>query len=316
MASKKKLIPKDEMPEVENPQSGQIQVYEEASVNAGEKGTWRWRLRAANGKIIANSGEGYMRKAAALKAANRMLDYTLPEVTVVELEEVVAAPQPPTVPPVTSKPGKPSNLVVSKGVGQNTLSWSAPSTGGAVAMYHVYRKIGKGKWREIVTHADHLTATTYVDHTSAKKVMYKVVAMGMDGKHGASSNVARPSTAIPPVVVTPPATPIGQPSTPNQPFVRILSPISNTRVEGTFAVFVEAHDLTSGNVVDAAGISQVDLYVDGRIVGSEQRSVDAKYKYEVNSVLYLSGEHLLMARAIDKDGNKADSSVVHVNVRN
>ena len=31
---------------------------------------WRWRLTAANGKIIANSGEGYYNKADCLAAIN------------------------------------------------------------------------------------------------------------------------------------------------------------------------------------------------------------------------------------------------------
>lgn len=29
------------------------------------KGEWRWHLRARNGKIIADSGEGYKRKRSA-----------------------------------------------------------------------------------------------------------------------------------------------------------------------------------------------------------------------------------------------------------
>lgn len=31
-----------------------------------------WHLRASNGKIIATSGEGYLRKAGAIKAAARI----------------------------------------------------------------------------------------------------------------------------------------------------------------------------------------------------------------------------------------------------
>lgn len=33
---------------------------------------WRWRLRARNGNIVADSGEGYVRKSAAVKAAVRI----------------------------------------------------------------------------------------------------------------------------------------------------------------------------------------------------------------------------------------------------
>lgn len=35
-------------------------------------GEWRWRLRASNSRIIADSGEGYKRKSSAKKAAERM----------------------------------------------------------------------------------------------------------------------------------------------------------------------------------------------------------------------------------------------------
>jgi len=34
-----------------------------------KKGEYRWRLKAGNGKIIANSGEGYKTKAGVEKAA-------------------------------------------------------------------------------------------------------------------------------------------------------------------------------------------------------------------------------------------------------
>ena len=32
------------------------------------KGEWRWRLKASNGKIIADSGEGYKNEADCLAA--------------------------------------------------------------------------------------------------------------------------------------------------------------------------------------------------------------------------------------------------------
>lgn len=33
------------------------------------RGEWRWRLKARNGRIVADSGEGYVRKAGAINAA-------------------------------------------------------------------------------------------------------------------------------------------------------------------------------------------------------------------------------------------------------
>lgn len=42
---------------------------------------WRWRLKSANGKIVADSGEAYVRRAGATRAAAgliRILAYDVP----------------------------------------------------------------------------------------------------------------------------------------------------------------------------------------------------------------------------------------------
>jgi uncharacterized protein YegP (UPF0339 family) len=36
------------------------------------KGEWRWQLRAANGRIIADSGEGYKQRHKAMTAMYRI----------------------------------------------------------------------------------------------------------------------------------------------------------------------------------------------------------------------------------------------------
>lgn len=43
-----------------------IQVYRD------RKGEWRWRLRASNGLIVADGGEGYVRKYGVLRAISRV----------------------------------------------------------------------------------------------------------------------------------------------------------------------------------------------------------------------------------------------------
>lgn len=45
-----------------------IEVFRET----GELKDWRWRLIAANGKIIATSGEGYKRKASCVAIAEKI----------------------------------------------------------------------------------------------------------------------------------------------------------------------------------------------------------------------------------------------------
>lgn len=43
-------------------------VYKDA------RGEWRWRLWAKNGKIVADSGEGYKRRGGAVAACDRLVD--------------------------------------------------------------------------------------------------------------------------------------------------------------------------------------------------------------------------------------------------
>lgn len=44
-------------------------MFEVFKDHAGE---WRWRLTAANGRIIADSAEGYSKRSAVLKAIARV----------------------------------------------------------------------------------------------------------------------------------------------------------------------------------------------------------------------------------------------------
>lgn len=43
-----------------------IKVYPDA------RGGWRWRLRAANGRIVADSGEAYSGRREAMRAAQAL----------------------------------------------------------------------------------------------------------------------------------------------------------------------------------------------------------------------------------------------------
>ncbi len=326
-APKRHRVSKLKMHGVKNPQKGQIQIFQEMG------GTdWRWRLRSVNGRILADSGEGYKTKQEVLDAANRVLDFELSEVTVVELEPQAARPlpqQPPaaqTPPSPTETPGKVGTLSVEKGVnlvtvvkeeGKNTLTWTAPSTGGQVAMYHIERKAGKGKFVEIVGHSDHLTATTYVDTkiTAGVDYTYRVRAHGVNGKHGPYSNMAHPGVSVTPAPVTPAPAPQPTPgSDKSAPFVQVTSPGGGATVGGEIKVMAEAYDLPGDP--SAVGVAQVDLYIDGKLAGSAQTSTDNKYRFTINWAPYLNGEHALMARAVDKAGNKADSARVIVTVRN
>ena len=39
-------------------------------------GEWRWRLWSRNGRIVADSGEGYKRRRDAMRMCERLQDYS------------------------------------------------------------------------------------------------------------------------------------------------------------------------------------------------------------------------------------------------
>jgi len=57
-----------------------LEIYRDA------KREWRWRLRASNGRIVADSGEGYRRRAAAYEAVKRVRSILAGDVPVVEVK--------------------------------------------------------------------------------------------------------------------------------------------------------------------------------------------------------------------------------------
>jgi len=50
------------------------------------RGEWRWRLRASNGCIVADGGEGYRRRASVYKAVGRVKSILAGDVPVVEVQ--------------------------------------------------------------------------------------------------------------------------------------------------------------------------------------------------------------------------------------
>lgn len=45
-----------------------IRIYKD------KRGEWRWRMVARNGRTVADSGEGYVRRSNARRAAYRLVD--------------------------------------------------------------------------------------------------------------------------------------------------------------------------------------------------------------------------------------------------
>jgi len=74
------------------PGAGTVELYQ-TTESMGDKGTWRWRLKANNGKTVADSAEAYVSHAFAVEAARNMLSYSSANTNIVELPKPVPAPQ-------------------------------------------------------------------------------------------------------------------------------------------------------------------------------------------------------------------------------
>jgi len=48
---------------------------------------WRWSLKSSNGKIIADSGEGYGKRSHCLRMVGRIIDYAMKAIVVIEESE-------------------------------------------------------------------------------------------------------------------------------------------------------------------------------------------------------------------------------------
>jgi subtilisin family serine protease len=89
------------------------------------------------------------------------------------------------------------------------------------------------------------------------------------------------------------------------PTTSITSPTNGATVSGTTTV--------SANASDAVGVTRVELYVDGGLVGSDTTT---PYQIAWNTTTASNGSHGLQTRAFDAAGNVGSSAVVNVTVSN
>src|SRR5438093_563612 len=64
------------------PALARVEIYQQA-VDLG--GTWRWRLVARNGRILADSGEAYVKRAEAILRATQVLNLAFMRVDMKEV---------------------------------------------------------------------------------------------------------------------------------------------------------------------------------------------------------------------------------------
>lgn len=89
------------------------------------------------------------------------------------------------------------------------------------------------------------------------------------------------------------------------PTVNVTAPSNGATVSGTVTITASASD----NV----GVSRVEFFVDGALVGTDTSS---PYSYAWNSASVANGSHALMARAYDAAGNVGTDNDTSVNVSN
>jgi hypothetical protein len=132
------------------------------------------------------------------------------------------------------------------------------------------------------------------DTTSAANGAHAIVAQAWD----AAGNVGTSAT----VTV---AVQNGTPGDTTPPTVSIVSPASGATVSGNVAVSAQASD----NV----GVTRVELYADGALIGT---STASPYAATWSTAAVANGGHSLLAKAYDAAGNVGTSAAVSVTVSN
>jgi poly(hydroxyalkanoate) depolymerase family esterase len=89
------------------------------------------------------------------------------------------------------------------------------------------------------------------------------------------------------------------------PTVNVTAPTAGTTVSGTVTI--------SASASDNVGVSRVEFFVDGALVGSDTSS---PYSFAWNSASVANGSHALMAKAYDAAGNVGTDNDTSVNVSN
>lgn len=200
--------------------------------------------------------------------------------------------------PDITAPTIPTNLtgnVVS--ANQITLSWTASTDKGGVALYRIYRGDNGSPIVAIGTS----TTPAYVDRTATSKVTYNYRIAACDAIPNCSGLSAGVRLTTPAAAdTTPPAT-------------AIYAPLAGSTVSRSVALVATATDLP-GTGEEASGIAGVRIQVDGMDVAAE---VTAKPYYVVlNTKNVSNGAHTVTAIGRDIAGNVSTSAPAVINVAN
>jgi subtilase family serine protease len=182
-----------------DPNSG-VSVYDGTPYN-GQTGWWTvggtsasspmWAARSADDAVHVNAGYVYANNIAfrditvGSNGASALVGYDLATGRGSWATTVVVAP-----------PGAPSGLTAAGGAGSVSLGWSAPTTGGGVQSYNVYRGVASGG--ETLLQAG-VIGTSYTDSsvTAGTPYFYEVTASNSGGGSSRSNEASATPTAAP-----------------------------------------------------------------------------------------------------------------------
>ncbi|HXU11693.1 MAG TPA: Ig-like domain-containing protein, partial [Candidatus Binatia bacterium] len=196
------------------------------------------------------------------------------------------APPPDTTPPTVSITSPASGATVS---GTTTVSASASDNVGVAGVQFFVdgSAVGSEDTTSPYSVAWNTTAVSNGSHSLTAR------ARDAAGNQKTSTAVTVTVSNAPPPDTTPPT-------------VSITSPASGATVSGTTTV--------SASASDDVGVSGVQFFVDGSVVGSEDTT--SPYSVAWNTTAVSNGSHSLTARARDSAGNQTTSAAVTVTVSN
>lgn len=221
----------------------------------------------SNPNVFLTSGE-----VTGTSAANNALSMT-------NTKSIVAAFRSASI----TLPNAPSSLsAVVLSSSQIALAWvdnSSNETG-----FRLERSVDGINWSEFAVVGSNATSFTDTGLTGSATYQYRVRAYNSAG-YSSYSNIGSATTTATVIDTT-------------APVVSILNPANGTRVSGLVTVSVKASDNVS--------VSNLNLYIDGKLVSSTNAS---SLSYNWNTKKVFAGAHTISAQAADPSNNISSQSI-------
>ncbi|HSP79404.1 MAG TPA: PHB depolymerase family esterase, partial [Myxococcaceae bacterium] len=201
---------------------------------------------------------------------------------------------------VSVKPGASARLTYWRKVdlyGANTLATTAFRVVVNAGTDHVVDEVKKSGYGSLKESTWTRSAEVDLSAYANKTVTLKFIAMAPD----TGSNLSSAKAWVDGITVGPP----GESADTTEPTVNLTAPTSGSTVSGTV-------DLTA-SASDAGGVSKVEFYVDGALVGTD---TSAPYVHTWDTTQVANGSHALLVKAYDAASNIGTDNDTTVTVSN